>query len=116
MNGKRTAATIGGRTALSAASTNAAARASSKFPTDAPGTIFAASNNAAAETSQASSSRNTRNRGRPTPQVGARAYSCLDAVMSADSSAYGAKRARPDRMMRRRLRSPTLADECSSSS
>jgi hypothetical protein len=53
------AATTGGRTALSAAITSAAAKAPRKSLTDAPGTIHAAPSSAVAETSQASSSRNT---------------------------------------------------------
>ena len=74
MNGRRSAATIGGSSALRIAITSAATSAPPKLSTDASGTIVAATSNAAAETIQARRTRKGRICGRPGLQAGRSPY------------------------------------------
>ena len=80
MNGRRSAATAGGRTAFSAAITAAATSAEPKFLTSAPGTIQAAASRARAESTHETSRRNTWNRGRRTSHSGRSPYACTLAI------------------------------------
>ena len=70
MNGSRSAAISGGRTAFRIAITAAATKAPQKLFTSAPGTIQAATSSAIVETSQVTTTRTGRSRGTCGPHTG----------------------------------------------